>query len=313
MQSPNSNAILLHELLNDAEKMVQFTCEVTGLSRGHVAQQLTEENSSLGHTVWKELAIRGITPYRWSTALENFYVETTAFLFESVVWNRSSLKQELRQWITSYLQSNYNRPIRVLVFGDGLGFDSAYFAGAGHDTSYFEVSELAIQFASKVHAACGQQVERLTTIEEVRAQSFDVIVCLDVLEHVEDPAGLVQLLSSILRPDGRFITHALFWYIAPSVGTHLASNRRFSGDWKRLYRPEGLRPIEATLFWNPVVLAKEPATTKLPSKLRILLGGWLLSIGRFWSAPHVFIVKRMLKRSIGPWPEMEKVIETCRQ
>ncbi len=313
MQSPNSNSILVNELLKDAAKIVQLTCEATGLSRDQVARQFIEENASIGYTVWSELTKRGITPYRWSGELENFYVETTAFLFESVVWNRSSLKHELRQWITAFLKSNYDRPIKILVFGDGLGFDSAHFAGAGHNTSYFEVSERAILFASKVHEACGQQVELLTSIEQVRSKSFDVVVCLDVLEHVPDPAGLVQLLSSILSPDGRLISHAPFWYLAPSVGTHLAANRKFSGDWKSLYHPAGLRPIDASLFWSPIVLAKDPATMNLTSRLRVTMGGWLLSLGRFWSAPHVFIVKKMLMQSIGPWPEMERLlIETCR-
>lgn len=252
------------------------------------------------------------TAHSHTSALEDFYVETTAFLFESVVWNRSSLKQELRHWITSFIKSKYDRPLDVLVFGDGLGFDSAHLAAAGHRTSYFEVSERAIGFATKVHAACGQQVELLSSIDQVRSKSYDVIVCLDVLEHVPDPAGLVQFLSSIMRPDGRLISHAPFWYLAPSVGTHLAANRKFSGDWKSLYRSAGLRPIEANLFWSPIVLAKATTTTSLMSQLRVAMGGWLLSIGRVWSVPHVFIVKRMLKQSIGPWPDMERLlIESC--
>ena len=278
MLSPRSNFIEVNDLVNDAERMVRLTCEATGFSRDHVARQFIQENASLGSTVWSELKERGIKPYTWSSALEDFYVETTAFLFESVVWNRSSLKQELRHWITSVLKSKTDRPLDVLVFGDGLGFDSTHLAAEGHRTSYFEVSERAITFATKVHEACGQQVERLTSIDQVRSKSFDVVICLDVLEHVPDPPGLVQLLSSILRPDGRFISHAPFWYLAPSVGTHLAANCKFSGDWKSLYRPAGLRPIEANLFWSPIVLAKETTTTNLMSQLRDAMGGWLLSL-----------------------------------
>jgi len=314
MLSPHSNLVVVNDLLNDAERMVRLTCEATGFSRDQVARQFIKESASLGSTVWNELNDRGISPYTWSSALENFYVDTTAFLFETVVWNRSSLKQELRQWITAFLRSKYDRPLDVLVFGDGLGFDSTHFAEAGHRTSYFEVSERAIRFATKVHEACGQQVELLTSIAQVRSKSFDVVVCLDVLEHLPDPAGLVQLLSSILRPNGRLFSHAPFWYLAPSVGTHLASNRKFSGDWKNLYRPAGLRPIEANLFWNPIVLAKEDTTMNLASRLRVAMGGWMLSLGRIWSIPHVFIAKRMLRRSIGSWPEMERLlIESCQR
>ena len=77
---PPSNLVVVNDLLNDAERMVRLTCEATGFARDLVARQFIQENASLGRTVWNELNDRGISPYTWSSALEDFYVETTAFL-----------------------------------------------------------------------------------------------------------------------------------------------------------------------------------------------------------------------------------------
>ena len=309
----------LNVVLNDAATLVQFASEATGLEATVVAGRLVEENARIGGSVWRELKARKIAPFQWSDALVEFYETTIAFVFESIVWNRSSLKQQMRQWIVDFLQREFNRPVDVLVFGDGLGFDSACLAMAGHRVSYFEVSQRAIGFATNVFRACDCEVQVLTKIEEVQASKYDAVVCLDVLEHVQDPVQLVELLASVLRPEGRLIVHAPFWYLSSSVGTHLACNRKYSGDVKRLYQPNGLRPVDASMFWNPIALAPVLSATRESglnvglrrrnawSRLHIGFGGGLLSIGRFWSLPHAVITRWMLSRSLGKWSEMEQI------
>jgi len=307
----------LDVVLNDAATLVQFASEATGLDAGEVAKRLVEENARIGGSVWQELQERKIAPFQWSEALVKFYQTTIAFVFESIVWNRSSLKQQMRQWIVDFLQREFRGPVEVLVFGDGLGFDSACLAAAGHNVSYFEVSQKAIGFATNVFKACDCEVQVLTAMEQVHAKKYDAVVCLDVLEHVPDPVQLVELLTSVLKPEGRLIVHAPFWYLSSSVGTHLASNRKYSGDVRRLYRPNGLRPVDAAMFLNPIALAPaSSATSGLDagfrrqsawSRLQMGLGCGLLSIGRFWSLPHALITGWMLTRSLGKWPEMEQI------
>ncbi len=310
---PATQRRTLEDVLSDATTLAQFAAQATGLTEREVATRLVQENARIGGSVWHELAERRIVPYQWSEALDEFYETTIAFVFESIIWNRSSLKQQMRKWIVNFLAREYShRPLQILVFGDGLGFDSACLANAGHQVSYFEVSQKAIGFASRIFHECNCAVDVMTTVEQVHAKKYDAVVCLDVLEHVQDPVKLVELLASVLKIDGRLIVHAPFWYLAPSVGTHLASNRKFSGDVRRLYRPQGLRPVDASLFWNPIALAPLKVDRRnhgfnLSARLRIALGGGLLWIGRFWSLPHTIITGWMLARTLGKWPEMERV------
>ena len=128
------------------------------------------------------------------------------------------------------------------------------------------------------------------------------MICFDVLEHIPDPPKLVAQLTSYLRPGGRLIAHAPFWYLNPAVVTHLAVNRKYSGDLSRLYRPFGLRPIDGQVFWTPIVLEKMTAGTRytqvpLSRRLKLLIGGLLLSVGRFWSGPHVWFFQVLWKMS----------------
>lgn len=296
-------------ILADAARLVKIVSEVTGLSATESIRKLLAENARLGETVRNELKDRCIAPYEWSTKLVDFYATTDAFIFESVVWNRSSLKRQLRHRIGDYLASQFNRPVRVLVFGDGPGFESVYFAAAGHEVSYFEVSQKAIRFAQKLFAATGSDVCILTDLSQIGDKRYDAIVCLDVLEHVPDPPNTVRSISAALAPHGCLIVHAPFWYLAPSVGTHLARNRQFSGDLGRLYRPHGLMPVDASWFWDPIVLSRNPTNfpQSLSARLRIFLGGLLLSVGRHWSWPHITIGNWLLSRGRDRWPAMEQL------
>ncbi|MFO0818352.1 MAG: methyltransferase domain-containing protein [Pirellulales bacterium] len=293
----------------DAEKLVQIVSEVTGLSPTETTQRLLTEYRNLGTSVWRELQERRITPYQWTDELTDFYASTNAFVFESIVWNRCSLKQGMRCWIADFLKRQFSRPLRVLVFGDGLGFDSAFLALAGHQVSYFEVSRKAVQFAQQLFAATKCDVEMLTDVSQIREQMFDVVVCLDVMEHVPDPPGTVELLVAALTPHGQLIVHSPFWYLSPKVGTHLAANRRFSGDVRRLYKPYGLTPVDSRWFWDPLALARitTDPQPKLSTRLRLGIGSWLLSVGRLWSWPHVMIVERMLTNGTKEWPALERL------
>ena len=62
---------------------------------------------------------------------------------------------------------------------------------------------------------------------------FQVILCMDVLEHLADPWGCVQALGGLLRPDGVLIASI------PNVAHLSVSAKLFLlGEWK-LY-PEGI-------------------------------------------------------------------------
>ncbi len=239
-----------------------------------------------------------LKPHIWQERLNDFYRESDAFLFETLVWNRLPLKNEIRSWIGEFIQGDSRGPIRILTFGDGLGIDSLYLAQAGHAVDYFEVSPRCVRFAQALAERMHTSLNVISAKDQIERRAYDVVICLDVLEHVPEPPSLVRELAGFLKPGGRLIAHAPFWHIHSAAVTHLAVNRKYCGDLARLYRSAGFRVIDGKFFWHPIVLEMTVGTSArtpvpLGRRLSLGLGGLLLSIARVWNSPHLFIAGRM--------------------
>lgn len=280
--------------LADDAFLVELLAHLTNQDSVTVRRRFEREQRDPGVTVREALAEWHLEPYVWHDSYADFYHHTDAFLFETLIWNRNPVKNQMRQWMGEFLARDVRGPARILTFGDGLGIDSLYLAQAGHAVDSFEVSEKCIRFAEALGERLGTTLGFIDHQDRIIPDSYDVVVCLDVLEHVPDPKGMVQQLAGYLKPEGRLIVHAPFWFIHPSVVTHLAANRTYSGDVARLYRPAGLRPIDGQFFWSPLVLEKIVGTTRRTAvpwkkRLSLTLGGLLLAVARMWNWPHLVI------------------------
>jgi SAM-dependent methyltransferase len=291
-QSPSVDPLI--PPLRDSRFLIDSIQEITGKDRDEVHWRFKSEHHDLGGNVRRALASAEIEPHEYGPALEKFYATTDAFLYETLVWNRSPLKNDMRRWIGKRLADSSNAPLRILSFGDGLGIDAYYLAELGHDVTYFDVSLSCATFAKRIFDRGQLNVAMITDSRELPSNYFDVVLCLDVLEHVPDPPDLVKWLTGLLREGGELIAHAPFFFIDPCVATHLRSNRRYSGDLELLYSPHGLQPFAGRFFWDPIVLRK--SNDKLQSQLpwRMRLGGALLKIGSVWSWPHAMLSKTFI-------------------
>lgn len=275
--------------LKSEQAMTQIIAHATGRTVNEVAQLLRREYNSPGVTVAEAFAERGLERYVFSEGLARFYSESDAFIFESTVWNANRIKREMRRWIGRQLDQiskSRGQKLNVLCIGDGLGFDSAHFAKRGHDVTYHEVPGPHETVARSVfeHEQC--DVTIINDSSDIEAGSFDVLVCLDVLEHVPDPGAFIETLLGHLKPDGLFIVHAPFYMIHPAYPTHLKTNRRYSGDLK-LYTQHGLTLINGRAFWNPLVFARgdNHARPPLLTRAAISMAGLYLAAGRSSGLP----------------------------
>ncbi|NOY41238.1 MAG: methyltransferase domain-containing protein [Planctomycetes bacterium] len=280
--------------LRDNRFLIELIADIAGTPGDEVLKQFVREHYDLGVSVREELAQRGITPYVWSEPLEQFYAETNAFLYETIVWNRSPLKNDMRRWIGAYLRDQSPQPQRILTFGDGLGIDAYYLAELGHDVNYFDLSQKCTEFARRLFAHGNLEVNMIDDPAAVGEEVYDAVVCLDVLEHVPDPVSTVRWLAGRLRTGGKLLVHAPFYCVHQGVSTHLESNRRFSGQIKSLYERNGLCAVDGRAFWNPIVLEKQSEATETQSPRvpwQVSLGSVLLSFARYWSYPHIAVGK----------------------
>jgi SAM-dependent methyltransferase len=281
--------------LSDTAWLVETIAAVTGRGEDDVRRRFDSEQRSLGSSVAADLRARGLTPHVWSEGLAEFYRTSDAFLYESVAWSRYPFKQSLVRRVARSLRFA-DKPLRVLVYGDGPGFDSLSLARCGHEVTYFEVGQRGIAFAKRLFAATEMPVAVCTNPADLPLRGFDAVVCLDVLEHVPDPRSLVAELVNSVRPGGRLVVNAPFHLVTAEYATHLSGNRRFSGSLS-LFQSAGLRLVDGHWTWSPLVFGTPQSSDLQPPPLPaapamrlrkragIGLAGWVLKTAAVWSTP----------------------------
>lgn len=94
----------------------------------------------------------------------------------------------------------------VLDIGCGGGLLTEGMANLGAIVTGIDMSSAAIQVAELHQLETGTQVEYLnTTAEEISQQrpaAFDVVTCLEMLEHVPDPVSIVKAASTLVKLGG---------------------------------------------------------------------------------------------------------------
>ncbi len=93
---------------------------------------------------------------------------------------------------------------RVLEIGSGLGYFTYALRRAGYDAVGIDVSREAV---AKARAAFGDffHAESAESFARVATATFDAIVMVEVIEHLEDPVALIADALRLLAPGGSII------------------------------------------------------------------------------------------------------------
>lgn len=105
-------------------------------------------------------------------------------------------------WILSKVQKGS----RVLDIGCGAGFLTHALDEAGHTVSGIDLSESSLEIARLKSPRVDYQKADAYALPYPN-DSFDCVFAMDVLEHVDDPAQLIQEASRVLKPKGLFFFH----------------------------------------------------------------------------------------------------------
>ncbi|MDO9466714.1 MAG: bifunctional 2-polyprenyl-6-hydroxyphenol methylase/3-demethylubiquinol 3-O-methyltransferase UbiG, partial [Thiobacillus sp.] len=94
----------------------------------------------------------------------------------------------------------------VLDVGCGGGILAEAMAGAGAQVTGIDLSEKALKVATLHLYESGKSVDyQLVSAEDFAAQhagEFDVVTCMEMLEHVPDPASVVAACARLVKPGG---------------------------------------------------------------------------------------------------------------
>lgn len=94
----------------------------------------------------------------------------------------------------------------VLDVGCGGGILSESMAARGANTTGIDLSDKALKVAKLHLLESGNQVDyRKITVETLAKQQphhFDIVTCMEMLEHVPDPASVIQACADLTKPGG---------------------------------------------------------------------------------------------------------------
>lgn len=110
---------------------------------------------------------------------------------------------------------------KVLDIGCGGGILAESMAKAGAKVTGLDMAEASLEVAKLHGLESGVNVEYVcATAEEFAAQhkgSFDVVTCMEMLEHVPDPASVVRACAELVKPGG----HVFFSTLNRNIKSYL--------------------------------------------------------------------------------------------
>lgn len=139
---------------------------------------------------------------------------------------------------------------RVLDVGCGGGILSESMALRGATVTAIDMGEAPLAVARLHQLESGVQVDyRQSTAEALAAElpgQFDVVTCLEMLEHVPDPASVIQACQRLVKPGGQVFFSTINRnpkaYLLAIVGAEylLKMLPRGTHDFRKFIRPSEL-------------------------------------------------------------------------
>ena len=140
----------------------------------------------------------------------------------------------------------------VLVYGDGIGTDSIAIARGNHNVTYFDLPGKSAEFARFRFQREGldNRISVVDRPEDIPSGKFNAVVCIEVLEHVPDPIGVMKHLHRALKNGGVALITESFESIGPEFPSHLPENFQYAGKVHRMM--EGLGFVNTYCNYDPV-------------------------------------------------------------
>ncbi len=172
---------------------------------------------------------------------------------------------------------------RVLDVGCGGGLLAETLARAGAQVTAIDLAPSMVETA-RLHALdSGLQIDyRIESAEQLlntQAAKYDVLTCMEMLEHVPDPAATVAVLGKLVRPGGHVfistINRNFKSFMLAIVGAEYVANLvpRGTHEYERLLKPSEIARFAraaslevmdiAGLFYDP--LREQCSLTQDPS------------------------------------------------
>ena len=192
------------------EKLIILGTKYLSITEGEFKKRIKESGAQRIKD-WEEMGI------------ERFYQETESYIYDLIDFNTEFRLDNLLHPI------KYARGLKILEYGAGLGV-SLVLLGDSHTTYYYDLPSKTQDFAKYINKNTGNKTIFIDTPEEALGLPLDLIICADVLEHLEDPMDLVKKITRSLEPGKLFLTTGLDFSVGEHIPMHLKSNLQYKKE-----------------------------------------------------------------------------------
>lgn len=247
----SQSVIAVHNALVPLE-MVEDIADFYQIEQTEVVRRLSELDPAAMARAWDA------SPPSNAAEVRAFYGASDHYIWETTTWNFSP--DYGAQWKALEEVRNMfppDRYPRVLDYGCGVGSAAFHMANHGYQVSVADVPGMTLKFVR--HRADRRQtglgfIEIAQDVPVFAPNSYDIVLCLDVLEHVPDPEKVLASLVHGLRTGGAAVLRVTFARDT-LLPFHLAGNwDRFgqTNNWWIYVNSLGLDGVGADLVYRRI-------------------------------------------------------------
>lgn len=263
-----------------AENFIMLIAEFFGIPESEARKNLDLEFRHPGALVAESW--RAAKP-RTRDEIARFYRETQSYVYDLAA-DHCNFRRRPVGAATIQRLGRRGRSQNVLVYGDGIGEDSIAIARCGHRVTYFDLPGVTSAFARFrfEKESILRQIILIDKETDIPAESYDAVICIEVLEHVPDPPSLMKKLHSALKVGGIALITESFDSIGDDFPSHLPANFQYAGRTHQLMEKIGF----ANTYYNIDPVNRPMEFTKvgngLPGELFKIQGKLRRAIGSRW-------------------------------
>lgn len=132
---------------------------------------------------------------------------------------------------------------KILDYGCGSGSMGLTFANSGcRQVTLTDIPLPLFKIVQKMFGDSGKVIFREINEKYPLKENYDLIICVDVLEHVKDPDMVLRHLIGHLGV-GKYLYLETFFGGSDYAPFHLIDNNKFIPIWKDVLKVAGLSPI----------------------------------------------------------------------
>jgi len=171
--------------------------------------------------------------------IRNVYIEDPFYVFNLTIWHATKVQIKLRKKMVELARG------RVLDYGAGVGDMCIMAKERNLEVDYANLSGRVFNFAKWLFNRKGYTIPMVNLSVDRISKNYDTIFCIDVIEHVTDPKGLLKDFIGHLNNGGYLMITSL----NPITGEDIPMHFGFDFDPEEYLKSLGMNKAEHQFLW----------------------------------------------------------------